>query len=130
MRDRELARQMLSMAREDLDALQRMLNDPGFSESIFGFHAQQAVEKALKALLTALGVEFPKTHDLEMLDDLLSGNATDIPEVFRSLLDLSSFGVRFRYQPYGGFYEPLDRSATVQLIDELVSFVQTQIAGA
>ena len=29
-----------------------------------GFHAQQCAEKYLKALLTARGIDFPKTHDL------------------------------------------------------------------
>jgi HEPN domain-containing protein len=31
------------------------------------FHAQQAAEKYLKALLTGRGIDFPKTHDLEAL---------------------------------------------------------------
>jgi HEPN domain-containing protein len=35
------------------------------------FHAQQCVEKYLKALLVCEGVDFPKTHDLEPLMDLL-----------------------------------------------------------
>ncbi|MQM31684.1 MAG: hypothetical protein CRU78_14645 [Candidatus Accumulibacter phosphatis] len=29
------------------------------------FHAQQSVEKALKAVLTARGATFPRTHNLE-----------------------------------------------------------------
>jgi HEPN domain-containing protein len=29
------------------------------------FHAQQCVEKYLKALLVVEGIDFPKTHDLE-----------------------------------------------------------------
>ena len=35
------------------------------------FHAQQSVEKYLKALLVREGVDFPKTHDLEVLTNLL-----------------------------------------------------------
>lgn len=31
------------------------------------FHAQQCVEKYLKALLIHLGIPFPKTHDIEVL---------------------------------------------------------------
>jgi HEPN domain-containing protein len=34
------------------------------------FHAQQAVEKALKAVLLARQVDFPLTHDLEVLLDI------------------------------------------------------------
>jgi len=35
------------------------------------FHAQQCVEKYVKALLTVRGTDFPKTHDLEQLIALL-----------------------------------------------------------
>jgi len=35
------------------------------------FHAQQAAEKALKALLVLLGIDFPRTHALERIADLL-----------------------------------------------------------
>jgi HEPN domain-containing protein len=36
------------------------------------FHAQQCIEKLFKALLTAKGTMPPKTHDLTVLDRLLS----------------------------------------------------------
>ena len=32
-----------------------------------GFHAQQAVEKAVKVALMLEGIDFPKTHELEYL---------------------------------------------------------------
>ena len=35
------------------------------------FHAQQCVEKYLKALLVLDGIDFPKTHDIERLTALL-----------------------------------------------------------
>jgi len=35
------------------------------------FHAQQCVEKYLKAMLVLHAVDFPKTHDIEKLVDLL-----------------------------------------------------------
>jgi HEPN domain-containing protein len=58
---------LLTAASRDLRALQGM-TDPGvFADEIFGFHAQQAAEKALKAWLSALDVEYPRTHDLTML---------------------------------------------------------------
>ncbi len=39
------------------------------------FHAQQCVEKYLKALLVLKGVDFPKAHDLERLAALLPGRS-------------------------------------------------------
>ena len=35
------------------------------------FHAQQCVEKYLKAFLVLEGIDFPKTHDIEVLTALL-----------------------------------------------------------
>ena len=39
------------------------------------FHAQQCVEKYLKALLVLDGIDFPKTHDIERLTALLPARA-------------------------------------------------------
>lgn len=51
MSDREHAEEILEAARRDLRALRAMTDVEAFPDEIFGFHAQQAVEKALKARL-------------------------------------------------------------------------------
>jgi hypothetical protein len=57
----EATARMLRLARRDLRAVQGMLdNREMFPDEIFGFHAQQAVEKAAKAWLDGRGVEYPK----------------------------------------------------------------------
>ncbi|MFZ4539651.1 HEPN domain-containing protein [Propionivibrio sp.] len=66
----EHARGLLVMARKDFDALRGMVDNPLFAEEIFGFHAQQAIEKSLKAWLAARSLDFPLTHDLSRLLDL------------------------------------------------------------
>jgi len=55
------ARQMLAAAYKDWRALAGMADPDVFADEVFGFHAQQAVEKALKAWLALLGVEYPRT---------------------------------------------------------------------
>lgn len=45
------------------------------------FHAQQAAEKAIKALLIAKKITFPKTHSIRMLLDLLPPEVKQSPEV-------------------------------------------------
>lgn len=52
---------MLRMAHKDFSALTDMLDNAVFADEIFGFHAQQAVEKALKAWLCAHGIAYPLT---------------------------------------------------------------------
>lgn len=71
MNDIEQAQSLLRMAQMDLNALMGMGNNALFADEIFGFHAQQAIEKALKAWLSARGVEFPLTHELTRLLNLL-----------------------------------------------------------
>ena len=45
----------------------RLLVNAKISDEIVGFHAQQAVEKWLKAVLGSRGIEFEYTHDLRRL---------------------------------------------------------------
>jgi HEPN domain-containing protein len=47
-------------------------------DEIFGFDAQQSVEKSLKAWLAYLGKEYPLTHDISALLDLLRSNGQDV----------------------------------------------------
>jgi HEPN domain-containing protein len=43
------------------------------------FHAQQAVEKSLKAVLFERQMGFGKTHDLEWLAGLLAAEGVELP---------------------------------------------------
>jgi len=45
----DLARELLATAQSDIKALANMFDSEVFDDRIFGFHAQQAVEKILKA---------------------------------------------------------------------------------
>ena len=61
------------------------------------FHAQQCIEKLLKALLTAKGQIPPKTHDLTVLDSLLHSVCPEWNWSIEQLRLLSSAAVTFRY---------------------------------
>jgi HEPN domain-containing protein len=50
---------MLRSAQADLRAIEHMPDAYAFDEQVFGFHAQQACEKALKAWLMHLGCKPP-----------------------------------------------------------------------
>ena len=74
MRDLRQARAVLEMAHKDFKALKGMMCREVFDEEIFGFHVQQTIEKSLKAWLALLGKEYPLTHDISALLDLLRGS--------------------------------------------------------
>jgi HEPN domain-containing protein len=57
--DKDHAEQLLEMARKDYSALANMLDTESFSDEVFGFHAQQAIEKSLKAWIAFCGLVYP-----------------------------------------------------------------------
>ncbi len=59
------------------------------------YHCQQAVEKFFKAYLISKQVEFPKTHNLEILQRLCMLNDQEFEKL--ELLNLSDFAVDVRY---------------------------------
>lgn len=96
MSDLKHARHLLTMANKDLAALAGMSAPAVFADEIFGFHAQQAAEKALKAWLAALGEVYPLKHDLALLLQLLAKQGVDV-SAFNSLDVYTDFAVDFRY---------------------------------
>lgn len=77
------------------------------------FHAQQCVEKYLKALLTWHGLAFPKTHDLtELLALVPKTSPLDI--TMDDLAELSPYAVESRYP---GEWEPLTRDEADRAVE-------------
>jgi HEPN domain-containing protein len=93
----DLARELLALAAEDELAARALIDVAGVSDTIVGFHTQQSVEKALKAVLASRGVEFPFTPDLDGLAELCSESGLDIPAELAGVDRLTPYGVRWRY---------------------------------
>jgi len=91
--DHDHARQLLEMARKDHQAIAHMLDPVSFSEEVFGFHAQQSIEKALKAWITAKGLSYPKSHDVSALTKLLTETGEDL-RLFPNLEDFTIYAVQ------------------------------------
>jgi HEPN domain-containing protein len=130
MPDLEHARQILTLAQRDLRALRGMLDTETFANEIFGFHAQQAVEKALKAWLSLLGVEYPRIHDLEELLELLGEHAEPVSEPFHRLVNLSDFAVQFRYEIFDPISGQLERPEVIRQVTELLEHVERLLKEA
>lgn len=81
------------------------------------FHAQQAIEKALKAVLTLHRCDYPRTHDLAELASLVADRGVALPIAPRELLRLNPFGVEGRYD------EQLSTSVTPEEADGLAAAV-------
>jgi HEPN domain-containing protein len=79
----DVAEQLLDLAREDLAAAKALNEAEGVSASKSGFNAQQAVEKALKAVLAGRGEDFPFTHDIAVLIELCEDQGFQLPDDLR-----------------------------------------------
>jgi HEPN domain-containing protein len=88
------------------------------------------VEKTLKAWLSLIGVEYPRTHDLEELLELLEERAEPILEAFYDLVDLTDFAVQFRYRIFEDAEGRLNRGMMIRQVSDLVVHVETLIREA
>ncbi|MCX8087022.1 MAG: HEPN domain-containing protein [Rhodocyclaceae bacterium] len=93
----EQAATLIAAAERDHQTFQILSRDPSSPNETMLFHAQQALEKALKAVLVAKGVIFPRTHDLLALSDLAAGNDIEVPIARDLLTRLVPYAVEFRY---------------------------------
>lgn len=95
----------LFRANEDILVIENLFNSqPELFASSICFHAQQAIEKFLKAFLVYHDIDFPKTHDLDFL-------LMDCKKINDKIFDidfgnLTDFGVNIRYPD--DFYLPYD----------------------
>ena len=112
MSDHKQARELLEA--RDLSAL-RGMGDADIGE-IFGFHAQQAVEKLFKAWLALLGETYPTTHSLARLLEKLR-RRDDSASRFDELVEYAPYAVQFRYAGADQALMPLDRGEVVRRVE-------------
>ena len=93
----EEAERLLRLARRDYQTCAILGSHPEAQIAPVCFHAQQCVEKALKAGLTANQVYFRYTHDLAELINLLTGAGIAPPFTAQELQRLTPFAVELRY---------------------------------
>jgi HEPN domain-containing protein len=85
----------LRHARSDL-ALARAAGGPDVLRETRCFHAQQAVEKCLKAVLVRHGIAVPRTHNVKILQERLPA-AVAVPDVVAAAAGLTDYAVMARY---------------------------------
>lgn len=121
------AEQLLLMASKDMKAMDLMIAPESIDDEIFGFHAQQTVEKSLKAWITVIGGTYGFIHDLRVLFLTLRELGCDI-EKFRHLIVLTPFAAQLRYEPLETVDEPLNRTEVRREVQGLYDHVQSAVA--
>lgn len=115
----------LRYARSDL-ALSRTARTPEILLETLCFHAQQAAEKALKAVLVAKGIAPPRTHNIGTLLDLLPPDVS--PADLRDAASLTDYAVMSRYP---AALEPVSEEEyreVVQLAEAVVSWSERAVS--
>jgi HEPN domain-containing protein len=91
------ALRFLRLADRDVRAFKALKISPDVDLPTVCFHAQQAVEKYLKAALIAYGVEPARTHDLNALVYELQNIKIELPARLEEISKLNLYAVIFRY---------------------------------
>ena len=99
-------REWLNRAKSNLARARADIRLSGVYLEDLCFDAQQAAEKAIKAVLMHLTVRFPYVHDLTALLALIEQSGTSVPEPVREAGRLTRFAVVTRYP---GIAEPVTR---------------------
>jgi len=122
----EYAEILLRRATDDAHACRVLVSETEVGDSIIGFHAQQAVEKALKVALVLADSELPRTHDLELLVEQVEGARTKVPGELSSTEWLTPWAAEFRYD----VPVPLDRAAAVAVAETAIAWAESLLADS
>ncbi len=102
---------------------------PGVYLEELCFQAQQAAEKAVKAVFIHRGEAFPYIHDLDRLLRLLEGNGVIVPRYVNEAKDLTRFAVVMRYPGLTGPIAKRTQRRAVRIATGVLRWATRQVEG-
>jgi len=90
------------------------------------FDLQQSAEKSLKALLVFHNIDFPKTHHIEELIDILADNGINAPDEIKEAVILTPYAVKTRYPHWNKIPENKYKEA-YEIATKVYNWVKEQI---
>jgi hypothetical protein len=115
-------------AEGDAKVLRLIAADSEIDDESVGFHAQQAIEKWIKAVMASHGLPEERTHDLGRLLQILSAAEIEAPPGSDWLDFLTVFAVPIRYEELLDL-ESVDRDSVVALVDQVGAWASPLISG-
>ena len=112
----------LNHARSDLNMAEIAKDREDILPEQVCFHAQQAVEKALKAVLLFQKKDFPLTHDLEELADILKTSDIALPPEIDEIGSLTPYAVETRYPGFWGEITDDDVDEAMFLAEKILNW--------
>ena len=114
-------RQRIANAKRNLNDMLGMVESENFvfSQEAIGFHAQQAVENALKGWISALDEEYRNIHDISKLADMVRKHPEEEDsDAGEQLFWLTHYAVEYRYE--GAIVQMDDRHELLHIVSETV----------
>ena len=124
-RDPDDPRAWLDRARSNLIRAQQRA--PNVYLEDLCFDAQQAAEKALKALCIERSLEFPYVHDLTRLVTLLQEEGQPVPDEVKEAGRLTRYAVFTRYPGVGDPVTEDDHERAVAIAGRVVEWVEDHL---
>ena len=122
---RDLAEVLLRRAQDDATAVAEFGANPRIADSVIGLHAQQAIEKSLKAVMAVRELKVPRTHDLDLLAERIEADGVQLPVDHDRLAELTAYAGPLRYEELLDA-EPLDREAVRALVDDVYRWADAE----
>ena len=91
------------------------------------FEAQQAAEKAVKAVLIRRSIEFPYVHDLARLMSLLEEAGVALPESVREAEELTVYALIGRYPAPNRPVSPEEHARAVKLAHAVILWAEENV---
>jgi HEPN domain-containing protein len=126
----EEAALMLRMADRDISAVKVLSRAVEVHLSIVCFHAQQAIEKCFKAVLFCHLIEFRRTHDLELLVELLAERRIAVPLSTQQIAAVNPCAVRLRYDDLEIEVEYITRDELTVIVADARAWAGRQFQAA
>ena len=119
-------REWLNRARSNLAIAKNRVPDAYLEDLCF--EAQQAAEKAIKARLMSLDIDFPYVHDLAYLLSLLEDNGASLSDTVRKCVILTPYAVLTRYPAPARPLTLEEYMIAVEIADAVVRWAEGQIS--
>ncbi len=126
---KNVARLLLANSKQDARAAALLMDtDPAMvGDPIFGFHIQQAVEKASKALIAWKGEEYEFTHSITDLFEALARAGEPVPGRYSKLEGLTPFAESVRYET--AVPHQIERRGFMDLTNGFLEWIDSYFQG-
>ena len=123
----EEALRLLRIARRDRTTLTLLAGIAEAPMASLGFHAQQATEKALKAVSVSRGIEAKRTHDFVALAKMLLEVVGVTPFTLEEVRQLNPFAVEYRHEDELG--SGLSPDELVELVERVMDWADSCVTS-